>query len=386
MSEIYTKCPWCSGSGSSKDNLDSCGLCMGTGFGGAAEDYKNRLPRQKRPWFSRVRAMELAIKAVQDALNRDKPELPITKELAMEEKYRHLSLITPTETITYEREALMAQSIMDVNPGQVVSAEATSWTADQIQLLKDTVCKGITDDEFKIFCYAVRRTGLDPFMKQIHAVKRRNSKTGKEDMTIQVGIDGYRLTADRTLLYAGCDDAVFDNEQEPTKAVVTVYKIVQGVRCAFTASARWNEYYPGDGNQGFFWRKMPCGMLAKVAEALALRKAFPAELSGLYTNEEMAQADKDRPQQEVKATYEFKTTEGDKLTLVQEAKASGYAPKEIKEYLETVAQKGFFELSQAEFNAVRTHFRKPKPQLEAPKEPAPWEKEAIEMGAHVVVK
>jgi hypothetical protein len=166
------------------------------------------------------------------------------------------------------------------------------FTVDQIELLKQTVCKNATNDEFKLFCYAVHRSGLDPFMKQIHAVKRWNAKLGRDEMTVQVGIDGYRLIADRTGLYAGNDEAIFDREPKPTKATVTVYKIVQGQRCAFTATARWSEYYPGD-KQGFMWNKMPCVMLGKVAETLALRKAFPAELSGLYTQEEMDQADKE---------------------------------------------------------------------------------------------
>lgn len=165
----------------------------------------------------------------------------------------------------------------------------THWTPAQIELLKNTVCKNASDDEFKIFCYAVQRTGLDPFMKQIHMVKRWNKKENRFDMSIQVGIDGYRLIADRTGLYAGNDEPHFDNEKAPRKATVTVFKIVAGQRCPFRASARWDEYFPGD-TQGFMWRKMPCVMLGKVAEALALRKAFPAELSGLYTEDEMAQA------------------------------------------------------------------------------------------------
>lgn len=182
----------------------------------------------------------------------------------------------------------MNTAVAKVNT-QAMITDPYQWSDREIQLLKDTVCKGATDDEFKIFCYAVKRTGLDPFMKQIHSVKRWNSKTNKDDMSIQVGIDGYRLIADRTKLYAGNDEAVFDNEKSPSKATVTVYKIVEGQRCPFTASARWAEYYPGD-KQGFMWKKMPCVMLGKVAEALALRKAFPAELSGVHTDEEMEQA------------------------------------------------------------------------------------------------
>ena len=165
----------------------------------------------------------------------------------------------------------------------------SEWGSDQLELLKRTICKGASDDEFQLFVHVAKRSGLDPFAKQIHAVKRWNSKENRFDMAIQTGIDGYRLIADRTGLYAGSDDAVFDNEEAPTKATVTVYKLVKGTRCAFTATARWNEYYPGD-KQGMMWKKMPCVMLGKVAESLALRKAFPADLSNIYVEEEMEQA------------------------------------------------------------------------------------------------
>ncbi len=157
------------------------------------------------------------------------------------------------------------------------------YTAEQVSLIKRTIAKDATDDELRLFVQQCERSGLDPFAKQIHFVKRQ----GK--MTIQTGIDGYRLIADRTGRYVGNDDPVFDDEDSPSKATVTVYKLVNGIRCPFTASARWAQYYPGK-QQGFMWEKMPHVMLGKCAEALALRKAFPQELSGLYTNEEMAQA------------------------------------------------------------------------------------------------
>jgi phage recombination protein Bet len=160
---------------------------------------------------------------------------------------------------------------------------------DQIDLIKSTVAKGATDDELKLFLYQAQRTGLDPLLKQIHAVKRWNAKSSREEMAIQTGIDGFRLIADRSGLYAGNDDPVFDNEEAPKKATVTVYKMIAGQRCGFSATARWDQYYPGD-KQGFMWKKMPHLMLGKCAESLALRKAFPAELSGVYTHEEMEQA------------------------------------------------------------------------------------------------
>lgn len=168
-------------------------------------------------------------------------------------------------------------------PNALATASRTDFTPEQVGLIKRTIAAGATDDELTLFLGQCRRTGLDPFARQIYCVKRQ----GK--MTIQVGIDGFRLIADRSAQYAGNDDPVFDNEQNPTKATVSVYKIVAGVRCPFTATARWTQYYPGD-SQGFMWKKMPHLMLGKCAEALALRKAFPAELSGLYITEEMQQA------------------------------------------------------------------------------------------------
>lgn len=157
---------------------------------------------------------------------------------------------------------------------------------NKLELIKRTVANGATKDDLELLLHQARRAGLDPLARQIYLVKRKGKGT------IQVGIDGLRLVADRTGLYAGNDDAIFEGVQEglPTKATVTVYKVVQGIRCPFTATARWQEYYPGD-DQGFQWRKMPHVMLAKCAEALALRKAFPMEMSGLYVHEEMEQAD-----------------------------------------------------------------------------------------------
>lgn len=163
------------------------------------------------------------------------------------------------------------------------------YSREWVDLVKRNYAVGATDDELKLFLYQCQKAHLDPLAKQIYFQKRRNNKTGKDNMTIITGIDGYRLVADRTGYYAGSDDPIFDNEAEPNKATVTVYKMVGGVRCAFTATARWSEYYPGEA-LGFMWKKMPCTMLGKCAEALALRKAFPQELSGMYVKEEMDQA------------------------------------------------------------------------------------------------
>jgi phage recombination protein Bet len=158
------------------------------------------------------------------------------------------------------------------------------FTQDQIELIKRQICVGGTDDELKLFLHTAKRRGLDPMTRQIYAIKRQ----GK--MTIQTAIDGFRLIAGRTGQLAGISDVEYDSETErnPKKATVVVTKIVGGHLCTFTASARWSEYNVSDGP---LWRKMPYLMLGKCAEALALRKAFPDDLSGLYTTEEMGQAE-----------------------------------------------------------------------------------------------
>lgn len=166
---------------------------------------------------------------------------------------------------------------------EAIAIRQPEWES-KIELVKRVCAPGATDDELQLFFHQARRTGLDPLAKQIYCVKR----AGK--MAIQTGIDGYRLIADRTGQYAGNDDYEFDDAvNQPKLAKARVWKLVGGVRCPFEATARWEQYYPGDA-QGFMWKKMPHVMLGKCAEALALRKAFPAELSGVYTADEMEQS------------------------------------------------------------------------------------------------
>ena len=180
-------------------------------------------------------------------------------------------------------------------------------TAEQIALMKRTVAKGTSDDEFALFLHVCQRTGLDPFSRQIYCIMRGNPPRP----TIQTSIDGFRLIAARTGRHAGTDDPEYDalGEAQPTWARVTVYKVVEAYgsqRCPFTATARWQEYAPYYYDKqtraqtlGEMWAKMPYLMLGKCAEALALRKAFPQDLSGLYTHDEMRQAQHSDKQEEL---------------------------------------------------------------------------------------
>lgn len=173
----------------------------------------------------------------------------------------------------------------------------TPMTRDQIELIKSQYAKGATDDELRLFLAVCSRTGLDPFRKQIYFIKRWDNKQGREVGSAQTSIDGLRSIAEKTGKYAGNDDPQFDDENNPKKATVTVYKIVEGIRVPFTATARWDQYVPKDKKGeiiGPFWKKMPHLMLGKCAEALALRKAFPSAMAGIYITEEMNTAGEEK--------------------------------------------------------------------------------------------
>lgn len=180
---------------------------------------------------------------------------------------------------------------------KVHTPEEKYFSEDQMKLLSDHIMKGASPIELQYFGEVCKRVGLDPFKKQIHAVKRWDSAAKREVWSYQTGIDGYRSIANSTGVYAGSDEPKFLPEDEstpnPRKATVTVWKLVAGQRVPFTASARWEEYVQTtkEGHPNSMWRKMPYGQLGKCAEALALRKAFPDRLSGIHTDEEMEQAD-----------------------------------------------------------------------------------------------
>ena len=142
-----------------------------------------------------------------------------------------------------------------------------------------------------------QRTGLDPFAKQIYAIRRWDSKARREVMTPQTSIDGYRLVAERTGRYApGREPTLTYDEKTKQLATATSYikkQTPDGTWHEVAATAHYSEYAQTtkEGAPTKFWQQMPRVMLSKVAEALALRRAFPMELSGIYTHEEMSQAD-----------------------------------------------------------------------------------------------
>ncbi len=160
-----------------------------------------------------------------------------------------------------------------------------------VDLVKRTVARGATDDELALYLHDCQRRGVHPLDRMLHFCIREERATGERRYSPMTSIDLFRSQAADTSEHAGTDDAVYVTESDtkyPQSATVTVYRLKGGLRCPFTATARWFEYKPA--SKDFMWQKMPYTMLAKCAEALALRKAFPKELGGLYTHDEMAQA------------------------------------------------------------------------------------------------
>lgn len=169
-----------------------------------------------------------------------------------------------------------------------------------IQVLQSSLYPGASLSSIKMVLGYCRASGLDPMRKPVHIVPMWDSKAKQMRDVTMPGIGLYRTDAARTGEHVGTDDPVFGPMVEyelsgskvtvPEWCKVTVYRLKNGMKCAFTATEYWIENYATAGKDSAapntMWKKRGRGQLAKCAEAQALRKAFP-EVGSQPTADEM---------------------------------------------------------------------------------------------------
>ncbi len=173
---------------------------------------------------------------------------------------------------------------------------APVWYSNQDtrRIVWDMCAKGATQQEFGPLMEVAREHNLNPLLRQIYFTKRYDSMLKRDVWTTMVSIDGLRVKAQRSGVYDGQDEPEFTYEKDKLVcAKVRIYR--KDWTRPVVGVAHFSEYaqYRSDGKLNAFWATKPHIMLAKCAESLAIRKAFPDETSGLYTPEEMGAKDAD---------------------------------------------------------------------------------------------
>lgn len=198
-------------------------------------------------------------------------------------------------------------------------------------LIRATIAPTATAEEFGMFIEYCKSTGLNPFKKEIWFIKtpgyrKKDGSMAPARVQIMTGINGYLAIANRHPQFDGMEcDVEYGEGGKIIGATAKVYR--KDRRFPSIATALWNEYYKPNpyGNKGV-WEQMPSIMIAKCAKSLALREAFPQELNGLYTEEEMP---KEYAAPKLAATYDQKTGEMEIHEFVE-------APKPAQAKLEDV--------------------------------------------------
>lgn len=178
-------------------------------------------------------------------------------------------------------------------------AQGPVFTQEQESMIRDTFLNGATKQEAIVLLEVARARKLNPFLRQIHFVKRWDTQKGANVWSAQVSIDGLRAIAERTGKYDGQDEPEYGPVNErgyPQWAKVRIYR--KDWSRPAVGMVFWEEYVQTkkDGSVSRFWDSMPRVMMAKCAESVAMRKAFPEDMSGLYTAEELGQSENDRQQ------------------------------------------------------------------------------------------
>lgn len=182
-----------------------------------------------------------------------------------------------------------------------LTTDQQAWTDVQRAALVQLGLDKAPDADLSVFLHYCQRTGMDPFTKQIYMIGRYDHQEDRKKYTIQMAIDGFRIIAQRSHQYAGQTEPlwcgpdgvwrdVWTFDVPPVAAKIGVLR--HGWPAPTYAVAHFKEFAAMSGGKlTAMWRRMPANQIAKCAEAAALRKAFPNDLSGIYIPEEMEQAD-----------------------------------------------------------------------------------------------
>jgi len=200
----------------------------------------------------------------------------------------------PTNTTSSSTENPMSTDVVATHKSG--GLPALNFTPENVATIRDQICKpknrDASDSELALFLSRCQRTGLDPLAGQIVAVFRNDKNAGTEKMSMQVTVEGQRAIANATGEYIGSDrewcasdgqwvDVWLDQENPPAAARVTVRRLREGnTLVEQRAVVAWHE---ADGHTSKypspFWKSQPAHMLAKTAEARALKIAFPGEIA-----------------------------------------------------------------------------------------------------------
>jgi len=300
---------------------------------------------------AKAKAEELKARAAAEKLQTEKTKAsvtpPATPEEAIEVTTTPITTTTSDEPKVANSQPLPAEEITVVAPlppAKIDKSGQIIFTQKHLDLIKSQIAPKATQEEFELFIMMARRTSLDPLLRQLHFVKYGEGDRAK--VAYITSIDGYRIIAHRTGLFAGKDEpTLYYDGKLISSCAVTVYKMVQGVRCPFTAKVSFREYTTGKNN----WQTMPETMISKVAEAHALRSAFPQDLSGVYTQEEMDQADNRQPVAQPAPDKILKSQVEQILLLI---KRKGKTTEQLTEFITKTFKKSSRDLTKLEANKV----------------------------------